>query len=189
MSHFLLELGDKNEDLCSLCLWLWAGWNRFWLRTSAVRFYDSDFHCEHISRIANYVSNLFTFVFVWDHSQIRILVLGFDFYSLLCVLEDVHSDVIIVYFLLCAWRCKLWYYSCTSNFKPGTHNLFTMYAIFITKLFKKFVFIINYYFDMFRPQFLAIFKEIAILSMCTTSMVSYGCGIINNKWRHCATSS
>ena len=109
MSHFWLQRGDKNEDLCSLCLWLWAGWNRYWTRTSAVRFYGSDFHCGHISRIAIYVFNLLTFVFGWVPSQIRILVLGFDFYSLLNVLEDVNSDVIIVHFLLSAWRCNLWY--------------------------------------------------------------------------------
>jgi hypothetical protein len=106
MSHFWLQLGDKKEDLCSLCLWLGVGWNRLWLRTSAVRSYGSDFHCGHISRFVSYVSNLFSFVFFWVPLQIRILVLGFDFYSLLNVLED---DVIIVHFLLCPWRCKLWY--------------------------------------------------------------------------------
>jgi hypothetical protein len=172
MSHFLLQLGDKNEDLCSLCLWLWAEWNRFWLRTSAVRFYGSHLHCGHISRIANYVSKLFAFVFDWVPSQIRILVLGFDIYSLLNVLEDVNSEVIIVHFLLCVWRCKLWYNNFTSNFKPGTHNLFTMCAIFITKLFQNFLFIINYCFDIFRPQFLAIFREVSSLSIYTTYMVS-----------------
>ena len=66
-----------------------------------MRFYGCDFHCGHISLTANYVYNLFAFVFVCVPSEIRILVLGFDFYSLLNVLEDVNSYVIIVLFLLC----------------------------------------------------------------------------------------
>jgi len=58
----------------------------------------------------------------------------------------------------------------------------------LTNCLKNFVFIINYFFDVFQSQFLAIFRNITSLSMCTAYMVNYGCGIINNKWRYYATS-
>jgi hypothetical protein len=64
------------------------GWNLLQWESMVLTFILNVYH------VLQTVSTTFTFVLVWDHSRILTLDLGFDFYSLLNVLEDVSSDVI-----------------------------------------------------------------------------------------------